>query len=95
MLKEGIIEPSQSPWCAQTLVVSPENHKKRLVDYSQTINQFTLLDAYPLPRIEDMVNEIASYRVFSNLDLTSAYHLVTEERKCTAFEAPGSLYHFC
>ena len=58
MLKEGIIKPSQSPWRAQTLVVSPENHKKRLVvDYSQTINRFTLLDAYPLPRIEDMVNE--------------------------------------
>ena len=45
MLKEGIIEPFQSPWHAQTLVVSPENHKKRLVvDYSQTIKQFTLLD---------------------------------------------------
>ena len=52
MLKEGIVEPSQSPWRTQTLVVSPENHKKRLVvDYSQTINRFTLLDAYPLPRI--------------------------------------------
>ena len=75
MLKEGIIEPSQSPWRAQILIVSPENHKKRLVvDYSQTINRFTLLDAYPLPRIEDMVNEIASYQVFSTLDLTSAYH---------------------
>ena len=48
MLKEGIMEPSQSPWRAQILVVSPENHKKRLVvDYSQTINRFTLLDAYP------------------------------------------------
>ena len=81
------------------LVVSPENHKKRLVvDYSQTINRFILLDAYPLPRIEDMVNEIASYRVFSTLDLTSAYHQVAikpEERKYTAFEAAGSLYQFC
>ena len=99
MLKEGIIEPSQSPWRAQTLVVSPENHKKRLVvDYSQTINRFTLLDAYPLPQIEDMVNEIASYRVFSTLDLTSAYHQVvikTEEQKYIAFEAAGSLYQFC
>ena len=99
MLKEGIIEPSQSPWRAQTLVVSPENHKKRLVvDYSQTTNRFTLLDAYPLPRIEDMVNEIDSYGVYSTLDLTSAYHQGTikpEERKYTAFEAAGSLYQFC
>lgn len=99
MLKEEIIELSHSPWRAQALVVSPENHKKRLVvDYSQTINRFTLLDAYPLPRIEDMVNEIASYQVFSTLDLTSAYHQVSikpEERKYTAFEAAGSLYQFC
>ena len=99
MLKEGIIEPSQSPWRAQTLVVSPGNHKKRLfVDYSQTINRSTLLDAYLLPRIEDMVNEIGSYQVFSTLDLTSAYRQVAikpEERKYTAFEAAGSLYQFC
>ena len=99
MLKESIIEPSQSPWRAQTLLVYPENHKKRLVvHYSQTINRFTLLDTYPLPRIEDMVNEIASYRVYSTLDLTSAYHQVAikpEEGKYTAFEAAGSLYQFC
>ena len=99
MLKEGILEPSQSPWRTQTLVVSLENHKKRFVmDYSQTINIFTLLDAYPLPWIEDMVNEMASYRVSSTLDLTSAYHQVAikpEERKCTAFEAVGSIYQFC
>ena len=42
-----------------------------------------------------MVNEIASYRVFSTLDLTRAYHQVAiklEERKYIAFEAAGSLY---
>ena len=94
MLKEGIIEPSQSPWRAHTLVISPENHQKRLVDYSQNINWFTLLDAYPLPRIEDMVNEIASYQVFNTLDIASDYHQVAvkpEEQKYTAFEAAGSL----
>ena len=94
MLKEGIIEPSQSPWRAQTLLISPENHKKRLVvDYYQTMNRFTLLDAYPLI----LVNEITSYRVFSTLDLTSAYHQVAikpEERKYTAFEVVGSVRGF-
>lgn len=94
MLKEGIIEPYQSPWRTQTLVVSPENHKRLVVDYSQMINRFTLLDAYPLPRIEDMENEIAYYQVFSTLGLTSAYHQVAikpEERKYTAFEAAWSI----
>ena len=61
LLKEGIIEPSLSPWRAQVVVTKDENHRKRLaIDYSQTINRFTLLDAFPLPRINEMVNKIAS-----------------------------------
>ena len=64
----------------------------------QTINLFTELDAYPLPRIEDMVNELFQYRVFSTYDLKSAYHqipLKELEWKYTAFEGLGSLYEFC
>lgn len=98
LLKEGIIEPSQSPWRAQVVVTKDENHKKRLaIDYSQTINRFTLLDAFPLPRISDTVNEVAQYKVFSTLDLQSAYHqipLKEEDKPYTAFEAKGGLYQF-
>ena len=98
LLKEGIIEPSQSPWRAKVVVTKDENHKKRLaIDYSQTINRFTQLDAFPLPRICDTINEIAQYRVFSTLDLQSAYHqipLKDEDKPYTAFEAKGRLYQF-
>ena len=66
LLKEGIIEPSNSPWRAQVVVTKDDNHKKRLaIDYSQTINRFTQLDAFRLPRINDLVNDIAQYQVFS------------------------------
>ena len=80
------------PWGAQVVVVRFINkHKKRLcLDYSQTINQYTELDAHPLPRIDDMVNNLAGYKVFSTLDLKSAYHQVPikeADRKYTAFEA--------
>ena len=98
LLKEGIIEPSLSPWRAQVVVTKDENHKTRLaIDYSQTINRFTLLDAFPLPRINDMVNKIAQYRVFSTIDLRSAYHQVPlkdKDKPYTAFEARGNLYQF-
>ena len=97
-LKEGIVEPSLSPWRAQVVVTKDENHRKRLaIDYSQTINRFTLLDAFPLPRISDMVNKMAQYRVFSTIDLRSAYHQVPlkkEDKAYTAFEARGNLYQF-
>ena len=60
LLKESIIKPSLSPWRAQVVVIKDEYHRKRLaIDCSQTINRFTLLDAFTLPRIIDMVNKIA------------------------------------
>ena len=98
MMNDGIIEPSKSPWRAQVVVVKHVPHKPRLaIDYSETINKFTLQDGYPLPRIEDTISKIARYRVFSTIDLRSAYHQVPikdEDKLYTAFEACGKLYHF-
>ena len=98
LLEEGIIEESDSPWRAQVVVTKNERQKKRLViDYSETINKFTQLDAYPMPRIDDTVNAVAQYSVFSTVDLKSAYHQVpikNKERKYTAFEANHRLYQF-
>ena len=97
---EGIILPSSSPWRDRVVVVKNELncHKKRLcVDYSQTIKIYAELDAYPLPRIDDMVNELSKYNVFSTFDLRNAYHQIKlreSERKYTAFEANGKLYEF-
>ena len=95
LFKEGLIEPSNSPWRAQPLVVTQENHKRRMViDYSQTVNKYTLLDAYLLPRMRDVVQNVARYKVYSTLDLTSAYHQVElppQDRLHTAFEADGAL----
>lgn len=98
MLEQGIIEPSISPWRAQVVVTRNNNHRKRLViDYSATVNRFTQLDAYPLPKISDLINEIAQFRIFSTIDLKSAYHQVRikdSDKKYTAFEANGGLYQF-
>ena len=65
LLDTGVIEPSSSPWCAQVLVVnnpSQPDKKHLCVNYSQTINQYTELEAYPLPRIDDMINNLGSKR---------------------------------
>ena len=99
LLKLGKIKPSNSPWRAQVVVVRDnEKRRKRLtVDYSQTINKYSLVDAYPLPRIDDQVNEISKNQVFSTIDLKEAYHQIPlreEEQLYTAFEADGKLYQF-
>ena len=98
LLADGIIVKSTSPWRAQVLVTREGTHKQRLVfDYSETINRFTRLDAYPVPRIDETVDKISKFKVFSTIDLKSAYHQVqirAEDRQFTAFEANGGLYEF-
>ena len=68
-----------------------------VVDYSQTINKFTQLDAYPQKRVDELIEAVSQYSLFSTFDLKSVYHQVPiqeEEKKFTAFEAAGNLYHF-
>ena len=100
LYKAGLIEPSNSCWRSQPVVVKDPNelHRKRMtVDYSETINKFTELDAYPLPRIGEQVNEISKYKYYSTIDLKSAYYQIPipeGDRLYTAFEADGGLWQF-
>jgi len=99
LLQEDAIEKCTSPWRAQVVVARNETTGKKClcVDYSQTVNKFTHLNAYPLPRINDTIRQVSQYKSFSTLDLRSAYHqveLLPGERKYTAFEANGQLYQY-
>ena len=97
MLSEDIIQPSQSPWRAQVFVIKKESKLRMVVDYSKTINKYTPLDAYPMPRIDDLLNKVSQGKHFSKIDLKSAYHQVPLKEKdfyLTAFEANNKLYEF-
>ena len=88
--EENLINPSNSPLRAQVVVVINELCGKRLVmiDYSRTINRYTLLDAYFFPKIENFVSELSKYKVFTIIDLRSAHHQIkfyTRDREYTAF----------
>ena len=69
------------------------------INYSQTINQYTEFDAYPLLRIDKMVNDLTIYNVFSTFDLKSVYHQIpvkeSDRKYNNAFEDNGGLYQFC
>ena len=99
-MKEDIIDHSTSPWRAQVVVVKNPalpNKKRLCIDYSQTVNQYTEVGAYPLPRIDDMITNLAKYRVFFTFDLKNAYHqfpICDSDQKYTGFEANGRLYQF-
>ena len=98
LLSEGIIEPSTSPWRENVVVNKDDNHKNILViDYSQAINKFTQLDAYPLPNIDDPIIKIAQFNVFVSVDLKSAYHQIPlrpGDRPYTAFKTDEQLVQF-
>ena len=99
LYQRGVIRPSVSPWRAQPFVTKEDGtHKRRMViDYSETINLFTEQDAYPMPNVLQMVQEISQYKYFATFDLKSAYHQVPireEDCKYTAFEADGQLWEF-
>ena len=66
-----------------------------VIDYSDIINSFIELDAYPMPNIPKMIEYVAEYSIFTTLDLKSAYHQIPisdNDCKYTAFEVNGKLY---
>ena len=100
LLSNGTIRVSNSPWRAQVLITGldkPHIKPRMVIDYSRTINRFTLLDAYPLPNMDGIAKQIAQYSIYSTYDLKSAYHQIPireVEKAYTAFEAAGNLYEF-
>ena len=70
----GFIRPSLSPWGASVLFVKKKDCTWRLcLDYRQ-LNKVTIHNKYPLPRIDDLFDQLQAAKVFSKIDLRSGYH---------------------
>jgi hypothetical protein len=71
---KGFIRPSSSPWGAPILFVEKKDGTQRMcVDY-RSLNEVTIKNKYPLPRIEDFFDQTKGASVFSKVDLRSGYH---------------------
>ncbi|XP_042386709.1 uncharacterized protein LOC121978427 [Zingiber officinale] len=74
LLDRGFIRPSVSPWGAPVLFVKKKDGSLRLcIDYRQ-LNAVTIKNKYPLPRIEDLFDQLKDTCVYSKIDLRSGYH---------------------
>ncbi|GJZ46172.1 putative reverse transcriptase domain-containing protein [Tanacetum coccineum] len=70
----GFIRPSTSPWGAPVLFVKKKNESfKMFIDYRE-LNKLTVKNRYPLPRIDDVFDQLQGSSVYSKIDLRSGYH---------------------
>ncbi|UYV68438.1 hypothetical protein LAZ67_5004313, partial [Cordylochernes scorpioides] len=97
MLTEGIIRSSSSPWSFPVILVKKRDGKYRFcVDYRK-LNNVTVKDVYPIPRIDEVMDTLQGSTHFSAIDLRSGYWQVeVEERdkEKTAFTTAHGLYEF-
>ena len=81
MLEDGIIRKIESPWASPVVIVTKKSGNPRFcVDYRK-INSATIIDAHPLPRIDELLEKFRTGRWFSSLDLASGYWQVEMDER--------------
>jgi transposase InsO family protein/predicted aspartyl protease len=97
MLAAKVIEPAQSPWQSNVLLVPKRDNTFRFtVDY-RSVNNITVKDSYALPRIDACLDSLGGSEYFSTLDLRAGYwqtELASEDADKTAFCTRSGQYKF-
>jgi hypothetical protein len=74
LLDKGYIHPSASPWGALVIFVPKKDGTQRMCMNYCSLNKVTIKNKYPLPRIDDLFDQLKRACVFSKIDLRSGYH---------------------
>jgi hypothetical protein len=97
LLAKGFIRPSSSPWGCPAIFVKKKDQTLRMcVDY-RPLNEVTIKNKYPLPRIDLLFNHLTRARVFSKIDLRSGYHQIRirpEDIPKTGFTTRYGLFQY-
>ncbi|GKC28718.1 putative reverse transcriptase domain-containing protein, partial [Tanacetum coccineum] len=97
LLEKGFIRPSSSPWGAPVLFVKKKDGSFRMcIDYRE-LNKLTIKNRYPLPRIDDLFDQLQGSSVYYKIDLRSGYHqfhIKEEDIPITAFRTRYGHFEF-
>ena len=97
MQNNGVIKPSQSPWSSPVVLVRKRDGTLRFcVDY-RFLNSATKPDVFPLPRINELLDQLGRSKYFSTLDLAAGYWQIRvheDSQEKTAFITQHGLYEF-
>ena len=97
LMDKGFIRPSSSPWGAPVLFVKKKDRSFRLcIDY-RGLNKVTINNKYPLPRFDELLDQLQGASWFSKIDLASGYHQISiaeEDVRKTAFRTRYGDYEF-
>ncbi len=97
LLELGVTEPSHSPWASGIVMVKKKDDSFRMCIDFRMLNDNTVGDAFPLPRIDDTINSLGSARYFTTIDLGSAFWQIilrVADRYKTAFATKTGLYQW-
>ena len=87
MLKLGVIEPSTSPWSAPVVLIpKPDKTLRFCVDYRR-LNKVTIPDAFPMPRIDDLIDKVGKAKFLTKIDLSKGYWQVPLEEEAVPISA--------
>ena len=97
LTKQGFIRPSKAPYASPVLFVKKKDGTMRMcVDY-RALNQATIKNKYPLPRIDELFDRLQGAKFFTKLDLRSGYHqirIAEEDVEKTAFRCRYGHYEY-
>ena len=97
LLRQGVIEPSCSPWSSPIVLVKKKDGTTRMCIDFRALNAVTRRDAFPLPRVDDTLDALGGAKFFSTLDLCSSYHqipIAAKDREKTAFSTIDGHYQY-